>query len=93
MVHRADHNDVEKLSRGKATRSKIGSRAKGHRLTQKERILFESAKRAGFLKVPLSGIRQNVIRIYQLWCGVEGRDCIIIHTASPHPVGQQKTSV
>jgi hypothetical protein len=93
MTQRADRNDVEKLSRGKPTKSKIGSRAKGHRLTQKERILFESAKRAGFLKVPVSGIRQNVIRIYQLWCEVDGRNCIIIHATAPHAQGQQKTVV
>jgi hypothetical protein len=91
-MQRADHNDVEKLSRGQATRAKIGSRGKGHRLTQKERILFEAAKRAGFLKIPLSGIRQNVIRIYQLWCGVEGRECIVIHAAAQTPESHQQTS-
>lgn len=74
----ADRNDVEKLSRGQATKAKIGNRRLGHRLTQKERILFEAAKRQGHLKIPHSGARQNLLRIYRLWCEVEGRDCVIV---------------
>ncbi|MCX6919630.1 MAG: hypothetical protein NTX41_10075 [Verrucomicrobia bacterium] len=38
-----DKNDIERLSRGESTRGKIGNRGVGHRLTQKERILFEAA--------------------------------------------------
>ncbi len=72
-----DKNDIEKLSRGQPTRSKIGSRRIGHRLTQKERILFEAAKRNGFLKLPLSGARANVSNIYKLWCQAEGCPCVI----------------
>jgi hypothetical protein len=72
-----DKDDVERLSRGQPTRAKIGSRRIGHRLTQKERLLFEAAKRQGFLKVPASGIRPNVLNIYRLWCAVEGRDFIL----------------
>ena len=67
-----DKNDIERLSRGESTRGKIGNRGVGHRLTQKERILFEAAKRQGFLKIPVKGIRKNVINIYQLWCQSEG---------------------
>lgn len=76
-VKRADRNDVEKLSRGQATKARIGNRRIGHRLTEKERLLFEAAKRQGYLKIPHSGVRRNVIRIYQLWCEVDGRPCII----------------
>ena len=76
-VKRADQNDVEKLSRGQATKARIGNRRLGHRLTEKERLLFEAAKRQGYLKIPHSGVRRNVIRIYQLWCEVDGRPCII----------------
>lgn len=72
-------DDVEKLSRGQPTRKKIGNRRIGHRLTQKERKLFESAKRQGFLKIPVVGIRANVIRIYQLWCESVGRELTIKH--------------
>ncbi len=77
-MKQADRNDIEKLSRGLATKAKIGNRSIGHRLTQKERILFEAAKRQGHLKIPYSGVRQNVLRIYRLWCEVEGHDCIIV---------------
>jgi len=63
-------DEIEKLSRGKPTQSKSGNRGVGHRLTQKERILFESAKKNGFLKIPVSGLRQNVINIYLKWCEV-----------------------
>ena len=66
-------DDIEKLSRGESTRGKIGNRGVGHRLTQKERILFEAAKRNGFLKIPVTGIRKNVINIYKLWCQASAR--------------------
>lgn len=74
---RPNKDDVERLSRGQRTRAKIGSRRIGHRLTQKERQLFEAAQRQGFLKIPLTGIRSNVLSIYRLWCAAEGRDFII----------------
>ena len=48
-----------------------------HRLTQKERLLFEAAKKHGFLKTPANGIRSNVIDVYRLWCVAEGRNFII----------------
>ncbi|MCP9804361.1 hypothetical protein KBY75_12365 [Cyanobium sp. T1G-Tous] len=73
--------DLERLSRGKSTRSRIGSRQIPHRLTQKERILFEAAQRQGFLKVPVAGIRPNVLNVYKLWCDAEGKDCIVINSS------------
>ncbi len=74
---RPDKDDVERLSHGQPTRAKIGSRRIGHRLTQKERLLFEAAKRQGFLKIPVSGIRPNVCNVYRLWCTAVGRDYIL----------------
>ena len=71
-----DKNDVERLSRGESTRGRIGNRGVGHRLTQKERILFEAAKRQGFLKIPVTGIRKNVINIYRLWCQASDREFV-----------------
>jgi len=71
-------DDVEKLSRGRATRAKIGSRRIGHRLNRKERALFEAAQRRGFLKIPVSGIRPNVVNIYRLWCAAEGRTFLTV---------------
>lgn len=65
-------DDVERLSRGDATRQRIGGRGTPHRLNQRERILFEAAKKNGFLKLPASGARQNLVRIYRLWCEASG---------------------
>ncbi len=73
---RPTKDDVERLSRGEPTRARIGSRRIGHRLTQKERQLFEAAQRQGFLKIPVTGIRPNVVNVYRLWCAAEGRDFI-----------------
>lgn len=70
-------DDVERLSRGRPTRARIGSRRIGHRLTQKERQLFEAAQRQGFLKIPVTGIRPNVLNVYRLWCAAEGREFIV----------------
>ena len=78
LMPRIDKDDVEKLSRGLPTRSRRGSRATGHRLTQKERILFEAAQRRGFLKLPVGGLRDNVVNLYRLWCDAEGRACIVL---------------
>jgi len=75
-------DDIERLSRGQPTRARIGSRGTPHRLTQRERLLFEAAKRNGYLKIPASGTRKNVINIYRLWCESEGRPCDIRSVSS-----------
>ena len=71
-------DDVEKLSRGKASRSKTGSRGVGHRLTVRERAHFEAAKKQGFLKIPATGIRENVRNVYEKWCAVTGETAVIL---------------
>jgi hypothetical protein len=71
-------DDVERLSRGLASRAKVGIRTVGHRLTQKERTLFEAAKRLGFLKLPVARLRPNVVNVYRLWCEASGRACVIV---------------
>jgi hypothetical protein len=70
-------DDVERLSRGLPTKARIGSRSVGHRLTEKERILFEAAKRQGFLKIPVGGLRPNVVNVYRKWCEADGRECVV----------------
>lgn len=74
---RTRKDDIERLSRGKSTRARIGSRGTPHRLTKRERILLEAAQRQGFLKVPIKGIRPNVLDIYGLWCQAEGLELVI----------------
>jgi hypothetical protein len=75
---RLSKDDVEKLSRGKASRSKAGSRGVGHRLTEKERALFEAAKKQGFLKIPVTGARENVRNVYQKWCQATSQTAVIL---------------
>lgn len=70
---RISKDDVEKLSKGKPTSSRGGSRNTPHRLTEKERILFEAAKRQGFLKIPVTGARKNLTNIYLKWCEAAGQ--------------------
>lgn len=82
-MSKADKDDVERLSRGLSTRAKIGNRRIGHRLTQKERLLFEAARRQGFLKIPVTGIRPNVVNIYRLWCAAEGKEFLIKGGTAP----------
>ena len=82
-MNRPSKDDVERLSRGQPTRTKIGSRRISHRLTQKERILFVAAQRQGFLKVPVTGVRVNVLNVYRLWCEAEGREFIV--RGGPNP--------
>ena len=65
MKAKPNRDDVERLSRGQPTRAKIGSRRIGHRLTIKERQLFEAAQRQGYLKIPVTGIRPNVLNVYR----------------------------
>jgi hypothetical protein len=77
MAKRINKDDVERLSRGRPSRAKAGSRSIGHRLTQRERALFEGAKRQGFLKLPAAGVRENVINVYRLWCAATGGACVI----------------
>ncbi len=71
-------DDVIRLSRGQSTRSKSGSRGEGHRLTQKERVLFEAAQKQGFLKIPVVGVRENVRNAYSKWCVAAGVTEVVI---------------
>jgi hypothetical protein len=65
---RITKDEVEKLSRGEPTRGKHGNRRVPHRLTQKERTVFEAAKINGYLVIPRTGTRENLVNIYTKWC-------------------------
>ncbi|MEI7577411.1 MAG: hypothetical protein WCK51_10990 [Armatimonadota bacterium] len=77
---RLTKDDVERLSRGEATRSRAGSRGVGHRLTVRERALFEAAKKQGFLKIPVTGARENVRNVYRKWCEATGQTAVILES-------------
>jgi hypothetical protein len=78
MNAKISKDDVERLSKGLRSKSRSGSRSIPHRLNKKERIIFETAKNKGFLKIPICCTRRNVINIYQLWCEATGIECRII---------------
>jgi hypothetical protein len=65
-------DDVESLTKGLPTKSRSGDITVGHRLTVRERQLFERAKKYGYLTLPHSPIRDNVINIYIKWCEAVG---------------------
>ena len=65
-------DDVECLSRGSPTKSRVGDITVGHRLTKRERDLFARAKRDGYLSLPYAPIRENVVNIYLKWCEAVG---------------------
>jgi hypothetical protein len=65
-------DDVEALTKGLPTKSRSGDVTVGHRLTKREREIFERAKISGFLTLPYSPIRDNVINIYCKWCDAVG---------------------
>ncbi len=65
------------ITRGKSSGKKIGSRGIPHRLTQKERIIFDRACNECVLRLPASGVRENLQNAYYLYCesvGLEYRE-------------------
>lgn len=70
--------DVENLSRGRPTKSKIGSRSVPHRLTKTERGQFERAKNRGYMTIKPNQ-RQNLGNIWFDWCDVNNIPCIILN--------------
>lgn len=66
-------DDVEALTRGLPTKSRVGDITVGHRLTKRERGIFARAKRDGYLSLPYVPIRDNVVNIYLKWCEAVGR--------------------
>ena len=80
MKKRISKDDVELLSKGKPSKTKNGSRAIPHRLTVKERTLFEAAKKIGFLKIAANRPRANLINVYKLWCEATNTEFVIKET-------------
>ena len=67
-------DDIVSLTKGKPTRSRIGSRGEGHRLTVKEKKLLQLAQKRGYLAIPYAGLRENVINVFTKWCDAKGID-------------------
>jgi hypothetical protein len=77
--------DVERISWGKPAKKKgTGSRGIPHRLNQDERMLFDQARRHGFLQVSGSGWRAErrdapLLNSYRNLCDARGQVCIVLH--------------
>jgi hypothetical protein len=79
-------SDVERISWGKPAKKKgTGSRGVPHRLNDdEERLLFDQARRKGFLEVAGSGWRSQrreapLINSYRSLCDARGQVCIVLH--------------
>jgi hypothetical protein len=68
---------IDKLRRGNATKSKIGSQSVPHRLNNREHKLFEIAKKRGYLAIK-SGYRDAIINTWSDYC-ILSESPIIIH--------------
>jgi len=77
-------DDIEKLSKGKGTYAKIGSRDIPHRLTLAESTEFNKAKSRGYLKWKNS-YRVNLENVYRLYCRTTKRFCLIIRNNGEFP--------
>jgi hypothetical protein len=77
--------DIERISWGKPAKKKgTGSRGVPHRLNQDERLLFDQARRNGFLQVAGSGWRSErrdapLLNSYRNLCDARGQVCIVLH--------------
>jgi len=76
-------DDVEALSHGKPTRTKVGSRGIPHHLYKHEREAFEAAKRRNYCKVHKKD-RVNIANIWYLWCLAKGMPCIHYYYTPPY---------
>jgi len=77
--------DVENISWGKPAKKKgTGSRGVPHRLNEEERLLFDQARRRGFLEIIGSGWRAQrgaapLVNSYRSLCDARGQVCITLH--------------
>lgn len=65
-------DDVERLSRGEASKAKIGSRAVPHRLNADERTAYELAKKRGYLVRQFRTRQYPVSNTYRNYCDAIG---------------------
>lgn len=78
-------SDVERISWGKPAKIKgTGSRGVPHRLNEEERVLFDQARRKGFLEVAGSGWRAQrreapLLNTYRSFCDARGQASVILH--------------
>ena len=71
-------DDVDRISWGKPAKKKTtGSRGVPHRLNEEERVIYDMARRKGFVEVVGSGWRKErrgapLVNTYRNWCDARG---------------------
>lgn len=83
-------DDVERLSRGEASKAKIGSRAVPHRLNADERKAYELAKKRGYLVRQLWTRQYPLSNTFRNYCDALGWPCLRVDQG---PAGSLDTMV
>jgi hypothetical protein len=87
-VYRPTSDDVERISRGLASKKRgTGSRAVPHRLNEEERTLYQIAQRKGFCEIGGSGYRRErgdspLANTWRLFSDSRGHPSILMHKSS-----------
>lgn len=90
---------MENISWGLPAKKKgTGSRGIPHRLNQEERLVFDQARRQGFLQVTGSAWRSQrrdapLLNSYRSLMDARGRPMIVLHKMSPHSSSSVNDSV
>lgn len=82
-------DQIKRLSKGKSTKSKIGSRAIGHRLTNIEQKKLDLALQRGYL-VFHKNDRANIRNIFELNQTQKGFDPIVVESDSEFNLSKQQ---
>jgi len=88
-VWRPTPDDVDRISWGRPAKKKgTGSRGVPHRLNSEERVLYDLARRKGFLEIAGSGWRKQrsdapLANTYRSWCDAVGVPCLVLHKGNP----------
>lgn len=71
-------DDVERISKGKASKAKTGSRKVPHRLQAGERTAYDLAKKKGYLVQRAISRKYPLVNTYRNFCDASCRICIFI---------------
>ena len=88
-VWRPTTDDVDRISWGRPAKKKgTGSRGVPHRLNSDERVLYDLARRKGFLEMAGSGWRKQrsdapLANTYRSWCDAAAHACLVLHKGNP----------
>ncbi len=77
--YRMEH--IDRLTRGRASGAKIGSRAVGHHLHKFEREIYERALKKGYLDIDERS-RTNLTNVWMKVCVVKKWPCVVLVKSS-----------